>query len=111
MNNITEKIEEPGVSEETPVQENVVSEQERKEIVAEAVVEFWRQSFVVLVNMLKDMIPREIAKLNFFETYPDLKQDENFLNRVIELKGQNPNSTVMEILDVARTSYKKEDAE
>lgn len=75
----------------------------KDEIVAEAVTEFWRQSYPVLVQMVAEMLPHQIAISEYMEKHSELKEKvADFFTEVLKQKKKTPNMPLPEMLETAR---------
>lgn len=74
----------------------------KQECIAEAVTEFWRESYPTLVGMIAEMLPHQIALQDYLKEHPGLAQNEQFLGHALEIKRQNPNTPLLELLEAAR---------
>ena len=74
----------------------------KQECIAEAVTEFWRQSYPVLCEMISDMLPHQMALQEYLDVHPEVAQDKGFLARVIDAKRRTPNAPLHDLLELAR---------
>ena len=75
----------------------------KDDCIAEAVTEFWRQSYPVLVQMVAEMLPHQVEIYNYIKTHKiDSGNVPELLMATLKERAKDPNAPLLACLDAAR---------